>query len=222
MVWYIQFTHFIYVIWIIHLTPFTDTKSNIHNYLTYLLSVSAVNRYQSNLFVLVIIKWPQFMRNSLLRIRYERTWVKFRLFNAMQLYHMSGTLFLLIELQHFGWKSFIKNASQICRTNVLTRAPLCDSHSSWSTANGPLTRYVKLRIAHAPGMPGTFSLSPRVSDPDMHHGTCVTYVPWYMPGSLTSGFFDVSGGENIPGITGACATLNFTYLVRSPWRTRAM
>ena len=27
-----------------------------------------------------------------------------------------------------------------------------------------------------------------VSDPDMHHGTCVTRVTWCMPGSLTSGF----------------------------------
>ena len=27
-----------------------------------------------------------------------------------------------------------------------------------------------------------------LSDPDMHHGTCVTHVPWCMPGSLTSGF----------------------------------
>ena len=53
---------------------------------------------------------------------------------------------------------------------------------------GPLARYVKLRVVHAPGMPGTFSPPPRVSDPDMHHGTCVTHVPWCMPGSLTSGF----------------------------------
>ena len=53
---------------------------------------------------------------------------------------------------------------------------------------GPLTRYVKLRVAHAPGMPGTFSPQLRVSDPDMHHSTCVTHVSWYMPGSLTSGF----------------------------------
>ena len=37
-------------------------------------------------------------------------------------------------------------------------------------------------------MPGTFSPSTRLSDPDMHHGTCVTHVPWCMPGSLTSGF----------------------------------
>ena len=54
--------------------------------------------------------------------------------------------------------------------------------------HGPLARYVNLRVAHAPGMPGTFSPPPRVSDPDMHHVTCVTHVPWCIPGSLTSGF----------------------------------
>ena len=55
-------------------------------------------------------------------------------------------------------------------------------------SHGPLTRYVKLRVAHAPGMPGTFSPSPRVSDPDMQHGTCARHVPWCMPGSPTTGF----------------------------------
>ena len=54
--------------------------------------------------------------------------------------------------------------------------------------HGPLTRFVQLRVAHAPGMPGTFSPSPWVSDPDMHHGAYMTHVPWCMPGSLTSGF----------------------------------
>ena len=38
-----------------------------------------------------------------------------------------------------------------------------------------------------PGMPGTFSPPPRVSDSGMHHCACVTHVPWCMPGSLTSG-----------------------------------
>ena len=42
----------------------------------------------------------------------------------------------------------------------------------------------KMRVAHA-----TFSPPPRISEPDMHHGTCVTHVPWCMPGSLTSVFF---------------------------------
>ena len=46
----------------------------------------------------------------------------------------------------------------------------------------------KIAGAHAPGMPGTFSPSLQASDPDMHHGTCVTHVPWCMLGSLTSGF----------------------------------
>ena len=52
---------------------------------------------------------------------------------------------------------------------------------------------------------------PLVSDPDMHHATCVTHVPWCMSVSLTRG-----GGENVPGIPGACATRKFTYLARVP------
>ena len=52
---------------------------------------------------------------------------------------------------------------------------------------------------------------PLVSDPGMHHGTCVTHVPWCMSGSLTHG-----GGENVPGIPSACATRDLTYLWRGP------
>ena len=63
-----------------------------------------------------------------------------------------------------------------------------DRTQASSPSNGPLTRYVKLRVVYVPGMPGTFSPPLRVSDPDMHHGTCVTHGPWCMPGSLTSGF----------------------------------
>ena len=56
---------------------------------------------------------------------------------------------------------------------------------------GPLTRYVKMWVAHAPGMSGTFSTPLRVSDPDIVtwlHGTCMMHVPSCMPGSLTIGF----------------------------------
>ena len=49
---------------------------------------------------------------------------------------------------------------------------------------------------------------PQVSDPGMHHGTCVRC----MSGSLIRG-----GGVNVPGILGACATSNFAYLARGPW-----
>ena len=54
--------------------------------------------------------------------------------------------------------------------------------------HGPLIRYAKLQVAHTPRMLGAFSPQPWVSDPDMHHGTCVTHVPWRMPGSLACGF----------------------------------
>ena len=86
----------------------------------------------------------------------------------------------------------------------------------------PLARYVILRVARAPGMPGTFSPPPLVSDPDMHHGTCVTHVPWCMPGSVTSGFLWSRWLGNVPGIPGACATRNFTHLVRGPWLTNVL
>ena len=54
----------------------------------------------------------------------------------------------------------------------------------------------KLQVAHAPGMRRMFSLPPQISDASMHHGMCmgilcqiaVTYMPWYMPGYLTSSF----------------------------------
>ena len=46
-----------------------------------------------------------------------------------------------------------------------------------------------------------FQRKPLVSDPGMHHGTCVTHVPWCMSGSLASG-----GGKNVPG---ACAPAIF-------------
>ena len=46
-----------------------------------------------------------------------------------------------------------------------------------------------------------FQRKPIVCDPGMHHGTCVTHVPWCMSGSITR-----DGGENVPGIPGACAS----------------
>ena len=55
---------------------------------------------------------------------------------------------------------------------------------------------------------------PPICDLGMHHGTCVTLVSWCMSGSLTRG-----GGESVPGIPEACATRNFTYLVRGPLKS---
>ena len=74
---------------------------------------------------------------------------------------------------------------------------------SWE--HGPLTRYAKLRVVHASGMPGTF---PR------HRGfaipTCITAR------SLTSGFlWSRWRGKRSRHTT--CATRNVTDLVRGPW-----
>ena len=90
---------------------------------------------------------------------------------------------------------------------------------SWKqrTAHGPLARYVNcgLRMHREcqERLPGhRRQRITLVNEPGMHHGTCVTHVPWCMSGSLTR-----VDRENVPGIPGACATRNFTYLVRGPW-----
>ena len=81
----------------------------------------------------------------------------------------------------------------LCCGYILWRGSQC-SHRSWASC-----QIRKIAGAHAPGMPGTFPPSSQVSDPDMHHGTCVTHVPWCMPGSLTSGFlWNWRRGETFP------------------------
>ena len=63
-----------------------------------------------------------------------------------------------------------------------------------------------------------FSSSSRVSDPDMQHGTCVTHVPWCMPGSLTKDLFRSRWREEtFPAFPAHAQPHNFTYLARGPW-----
>ena len=83
--------------------------------------------------------------------------------------------------------------------------------------HGPLARYVQLWVAHAPGMPFTFSTPPWVSDPDIHYGTYVTHLPWWMLRSLISDFLRNRWRENVPGTPGSCTTRHFTYLARGPY-----
>ena len=94
-------------------------------------------------------------------VMFHRLWTKF-------IYDI-----LAIRLHHFWFVKYRGQPDRVWRNMMIS--------------NGPLTRYAKLRVAHAPGMPGTFFPPPRISNLDMHHGTCVTHVPWCMPGSLTSG-----------------------------------
>ena len=78
----------------------------------------------------------------------------------------------------------------------------------WHNCNAPWASYQIRKIAGCACAGNAGNVFPRrrfqrkllVSDPGMHHGTCVTHVPWCMSGSLTCG-----DGENVPGIPGACA-----------------
>ena len=115
-------------------------------------------------------------------------------------------------------------SAEIC--GIFKRVFLMNIIGTWFTLNalkrntlwhGHLSRYVNLRVAHAPGMPGTFSRLLRVSDPDMHHGMCVMHVPGCMQGSLTCGFLWSRWRGKRFQHTGACATHNFTYLVRGSY-----
>ena len=93
--------------------------------------------------------------------------------------------------------------------------PECGWNETTTIAWGSIGR--KIWVAHAPGIPTKVFPPPWVSDLDMNHGTRATHVPWCKPGSLTSGFLWSRWGENVLGITGACATHSFRYLVRGPW-----
>ena len=70
----------------------------------------------------------------------------------------------------------------VARTSVCTVMAMSGS-SPWASY-----KIRKIAGCVGAGMPGTFSPPPRLSDTDMHHDTCVTHVPWCMPGSLTSVF----------------------------------
>ena len=105
-----------------------------------------------------------------------------------------GNKIHLRQIAEISWKGELCTA--LMTVAALRRFSYTNTFQWWtpfrkqqvqSQRHGPLARYVTLRVAHAPGMPGTFSPSSWVSDPDMHRGTCVAHVPRCIPGSLTSG-----------------------------------
>ena len=120
----------------------------------------------------------------------------------------------MVSNQHIvNTKKFWTHAStNLLGTATLERCYVHSVHYSYITfirrVIGPWASYQIRKIAGCAcaGNAGNvfprrrFQRKPLVSDPDMHHGTCVTHVPWCMSGSLTCG-----NGENVPGIPGACA-----------------
>ena len=93
---------------------------------------------------------------------------------------------------------------------ISQRSMNCDSYPKYPVVqNAPWASFQICKVAGCAcaGNAGNvfprdrLQIKPLVSDPNMHHGTCVTHVPWCMSGSLTRG-----RGENVPGIPGACAS----------------
>ena len=126
---------------------------------------------------------------------------------------------MFLYLHSYELKSLLGWVNQILLSGTIDRSWISLRTKSITSImihilHGHLTGYVILRVAHAPGMLGKFSRhpfkrKPLISDPGMHHGKCLMHVSWCMSGSLSHG-----GKENVPGIPGACATRNSTYLVR--------
>ena len=120
---------------------------------------------------------------------------------------------------------FMRNEKRKCKSEMTFHKP------SWcwnrniagelGQYNGPFVRYVKLRVAHAPGIPGTFFPPSRVSNPDMHHGTCVTHMLWCMSGSLTGGSLWIRWRGKRYRHSLRMRNPQF-YLVRGPWSQYAV
>ena len=101
--------------------------------------------------------------------------------------------------------------------HAVTSLHMCFTHPPpiWSaqTPHGPWASYQIRKIAgYREQFPcHRLQRKPLASDPGS-----VTHVPWCMSGSLAR-----KGVENVPGIPGACATRNFTYLSRGPCGPRS-
>ena len=93
-----------------------------------------------------------------------------------------------------------------CRLNTAW-TPWTKIHNRGTVAYGPLTRYVKLRVSHAPGMPGTFfppptskeTASKRSEHASRHvgHARAVMHIgianPWWHSQRMRNPQFYVSG-----------------------------
>ena len=82
----------------------------------------------------------------------------------------------------------LSNIHVICLPIFTQGCPSIESWDlSWCRLYGQWASYQIRKIAGCACAGNAGIPSTRVSDPDMHHGTCATHVPWCMPGSLNSG-----------------------------------
>ena len=107
-------------------------------------------------------------------------------------------------------KSYLSNFSQCGYMELGSRLPTCILGKTLCLP------WASCQICACAGNAENVFPATAVNDPDMHHGTCMTHVPWCMPGSLTSGFLCSQWRGNVPSIPGAYTTRNVTYLLRGP------
>ena len=88
--------------------------------------------------------------------------------------------YLILAILVFGYYPRTSNISFIWILSV-TYSAVSTIHIAW-----PSYQIRKIKGCACAGNARNVFPPPRVSDPDVHHGTCVTHVPWCMPGSLIS------------------------------------
>ena len=99
--------------------------------------------------------------------------------------------FYQINLFEWVWMELVQKRNGVFTCNL--HAVYLEGYREGYALNGPLARYVKLQVSHAPGMSGTISPPPRVSVPDVYHDTCVAHVLWSMPVIAIAVSFEVYG-----------------------------
>ena len=108
--------------------------------------------------------------------------------------------------------------SLCCRNVTSPLLIIAGGHCSFHRCmNGPLARYVKLWVAHAPGMPETFSPPPTSKETASYRSRQTSRHVRNACAVMHVGIANPWRRGNVPGIPGACATRNFTYLTRGPW-----
>ena len=124
----------------------------------------------------------------------------------------NGILFLLVKQYHSCCSELCVKIGH-CSTSIW-RHIISDTNY---TADPPPWASCRERKLAGCACGGNVFPPPRVSDPDMPMGPCMTHVPWCMLGSLTSGYlWSLWRGKRSRHSRHMCNP-QFTYLVRGPW-----
>ena len=170
---------------------------------TYVYSNERYRTYRNinNAYYLVVIKTP-----------YRKQKLPTAMAIIMELYDVSSLVTYRLAMTSFRLHCCDAHERHGQRISKLRNtAPFLEDHNGGFPTRRqalpwPSCQIRKIAGCACAGNPGNvfprrrLQRKPLVSNPGMHHGTCFTHVPWCMSGSPTRG-----GGENVPGIPGACA-----------------